>query len=569
MRMVCLGVLLVVHVANAQSLPDAKTLLEHEATVLDGYSTYRYEEATDVSVSMSGTPVNLQLVMSVTGANPGKRRIVTKMSGVDLQLMVTDGKNMWMSMPMTNQYMHLTADAAQASAVSGELLANLAPMNGDAVVRTESVTVDGDAHDCWVLESRSDSLGFSGMQLRDVQMTFWIDKALGLTVRRAVKATMQAGGLLPASGEVRLNSVRRGLVFNEPVADSLFVFTPPPGATEIDGLAAIQGLTGGAAPVQPVSPPAPRRKSAVPSPGEPQAFVRQLHPITHIEAVWPPEAKQVQGSIDLLLTIDEQGSVTATEVLSGPQPLRAAAMATAKQMQFRPVIREGSPVVAYTTQTVDFIDWSKPLAASQIAIGEELAGAQREMALEHSWPRSKQQVLADFENDLNGAEPSLRQALLPQLAKAALDAGEIDAAERYAYDVLGSVNGIDALDGTAVHDSHLVLGRVAMTRKEINLAMVHLAEAGKTKGGPVLDSFGPDLTLAQQLLDAGEPAAVLEYLARCETFWKPGRTQLQKWAAAIRAGERPRLDTMTAMLSGMLPATTETPAASFTALPTR
>ena len=569
MKMVCLGVLLAAQVASAQSLPDAKTLLDREATALDGYASYRYEEATDVSMSVSGTPVNLQMIMSVTGASPGKRRIATKMSGIDLQLMVTNGKDLWMSMPMTNQYMHLTADATPASAVSGALLANVGLANGATVVRAESVTVDGVAHDCWVIEGRSDNIGFSGMQLRDVQMTFWIDKALGVTVRRAVKATMEAGGLLPASGQVKMDSVRRGLVLNEPVADSLFVFTPPPGATEIDGLAAIQGLTGGSGPVQPVSPPAPRRKSDVPVAGEPQAFVPHLHPVTHIEPLWPSEAKQAQGSIELILTLDEQGTVTATEVVSGPLPLRAAAVATATQMQFRPVMRGGRPVAAYTTQTVDFIDWSKPVPTTPLEMSDELAAVQRTMALEQAWPRSKQQKLADYENDLNGAEPAVRQAFLPQLAKAALDAGEIDVAERYAYDVLASASGIEVTDGTALHDGHLVLGRVAMSRKDVDLAKLHLLEAGKTNGGPALDSFGPDLTLAQQLLDAGESAAVLEYLARCERFWKPGRTQLQTWEAAIRAGERPRLNAITAMLSGAVPELPETPGSSFTAVPVR
>jgi hypothetical protein len=222
-------------------------------------------------------------------------------------------------------------------------------------------------------------------------------------------------------------------------------------------------------------------------------------------------------------------------------------------MQFRPVIRDGRPVAAYTTQTVDFIDWSTFDPRADLDMTDSLASAQRNLTLSQAWPRTRPQVLADFENDLEGAEPALRHAFLPQLAKAAVDAGEIDKAERYAYEVLGSIGdgasdcGVcpeadrAALDGTAVHDGHLVLGRVAMTHNDIDLAKLHLLEAGKTSGGPVLDSFGPDLTLARQLLDAGESAAVLEYLARCETFWKTGRPQLQKWEAAIRSGERPHL----------------------------
>src|SRR6187399_3336789 len=52
---------------------------------------------------------------------------------------------------------------------------------------------------------------------------------------------------------------------------------------------------------------------------------------------------------------------------------------------------------------------------------------------------------------------------------------------------------------------------------------------------------------ARQEPAVGEAPArrLLEYLARRETFWKTAHPQLQTWEAAIRAGERPRLDALT------------------------
>jgi TonB family protein len=559
--MACLGVLLLAQVASAQSVPDAKALLERETTALDAFSSYRYEEAMTVTVTAAGMPVDVQMTSSVAGANPGKRRVATKMAGMDMQIMVSNGKDMWMFVPILNQYLHVSGDSADAAALAGVggglpgvSLTDLARAGGNEgmavkVLRSERITVDSTAHDCWVVESRSEQLGVPGtMELRNVVSTSWLDQSTGLLLRRTMTGTM-AEGALPVTGDVKMESNRRGFAFNEPVSDSLFVFTPPAGATEmsLDGLA---GLTGGAAaPVQPAIPPAPRRKSAVLPAGEPQAFIPLLHPITHIEPVWPAEAKQMEGSVELLVTIDEQGTVTDAEALSGPPALRPAAIAAAKQMQFRPVIRAGHPVAAYTMQTVDFMDWSLPSHVPLVNMADDLAAAQRQMTLSQAWPRSKAQVLADYENDLEGTDPSLQQAFLPQLAKAAIDAGEIDKAERYANEALGVTSPVPD-DGTAVHDAHLVLGRVAMTRQEIDLAKLHLREAGKTTGGPVLSSFGPDLTLAQQLLDAGQRATVLEYLTRCETFWISGRPQLQKWEAAIRAGERPHLNQLGALLGG-------------------
>src|SRR5262245_40418557 len=103
MKMMCLGVLLVAQVASAQSLPDAKQLLEREATALDAFSSYRYEEATTMTMTVAGMPVDVQMTTSATGVNPGKRRLATKMAGMDMQLMVMNGKDVWMFIPIINQ----------------------------------------------------------------------------------------------------------------------------------------------------------------------------------------------------------------------------------------------------------------------------------------------------------------------------------------------------------------------------------------------------------------------------------------------------------------------------------
>ena len=268
MRMMCLGLLLVAQVASAQSLPDAKALLEREATAFDAFSSYRFEEVTTVTMTVSGMPIDVQMTTAVTAVNPGKRRMATKMAGMDMQLLVANGTDVWMLVPMLNQYMHLSGNDSPP-AFGGGFLTTLGTSDAAKVVRSESVTIDGTSHDCWVVESRSDRIGVSGMEMRDVNATSWIDQSTGVTWRRTMKAMMPEG-LLPVGGEVRMESVRRGLVVNEPVSDSVFVFTPPPGATEmsLDGIAGLPGLAPGA---PAALPPAvtPRRKSAAPVlPGE-------------------------------------------------------------------------------------------------------------------------------------------------------------------------------------------------------------------------------------------------------------------------------------------------------------
>jgi hypothetical protein len=65
--------------------------------------------------------------------------------------------------------------------------------------------------------------------------------------------------------------------------------------------------------------------------------------------------------------------------------------------------------------------------------------------------------------------------------------------------------------GNAIHKGHLALGWVRLHEGKIEAAKHHLLEAGKTGGSPQLNSFGPNMALAAELLRRGERESVLEY----------------------------------------------------------
>jgi hypothetical protein len=72
-------------------------------------------------------------------------------------------------------------------------------------------------------------------------------------------------------------------------------------------------------------------------------------------------------------------------------------------------------------------------------------------------------------------------------------------------------------------------------------AAQHLLAAGSTWGSPQLDAFGPDLNLANQLLDHGQTSTVVDYLRSCQQFWKLGQDRLEQWITQLQAGHRPIL----------------------------
>jgi len=132
-----------------------------------------------------------------------------------------------------------------------------------------------------------------------------------------------------------------------------------------------------------------------------------------------------------------------------------------------------------------------------------------------------------------------RGALLSDVAKVALEAGEIAKAQGYAEEMLktaeserGSWN-----YGNMVHHGHLILGRLALRAGDLDKAKEHLLAAGDTPGSPQLNSFGPNMTLAKELLEKGERQAVLEYFKRCGSFWQ--RAELEAWSKEVQAGKIP------------------------------
>lgn len=142
-----------------------------------------------------------------------------------------------------------------------------------------------------------------------------------------------------------------------------------------------------------------------------------------------------------------------------------------------------------------------------------------------------------FEEALALAE-SERRSIAVAAARAALHADDFVTAEKLANGLIGGAQRDDApILGDELHHGHLVLGSIALARKDVDSAKRHLLLAAMTSGSAVLSTFGPNMALAKQLLELGERDVVLEYLRRCASFWD--RPQLAEWSASIQRGEVP------------------------------
>jgi len=279
-----------------------------------------------------------------------------------------------------------------------------------------------------------------------------------------------------------------------------------------------------------------------------QAFIPMLMPVARIEPSYPAAArsKNIQGNVEVLLTINPQGFVTEVEVLSGRDVLHQAAVDAVKQWMFRPVIRNGAPVYAIASEMVSFFIPPAPgqhLSMADMAgdVAGEMAAQQRIAELQRQMPRTPAQVLADLEQAVGDVSGMQRFYQLPGLAKAAVHASDFDKATVYATELLQLAEEYshDWNYGNAIHDGNMVMGVVALHQGNRAQAKQSLLAAGKTPGSPQLDSFGPNVELAKELLQKGERDAVLEYFSLCKKFWKRGDAKLSAWTATVRAGGIP------------------------------
>lgn len=118
-------------------------------------------------------------------------------------------------------------------------------------------------------------------------------------------------------------------------------------------------------------------------------------------------------------------------------------------------------------------------------------------------------------------------------------AGDMPKAHGYATALLAVRDRWDsAWSNSAVNKGNTVLGRIALREGRLEDAVTFLRRSGELSG-PLASFRGPNMSLAKDLLEAGEAAAVLAYFEQCRQAWEDGGELLDIWAADVRMGRMP------------------------------
>jgi hypothetical protein len=73
--------------------------------------------------------------------------------------------------------------------------------------------------------------------------------------------------------------------------------------------------------------------------------------------------------------------------------------------------------------------------------------------------------------------------------------------------------------GNAIHKAHTILGLIELNSNNLKKAKKHLELSALHKGSPQLNSFGPNCSLAYELLKKDQNDAVINYLNLTLKFW--------------------------------------------------
>ena len=131
----------------------------------------------------------------------------------------------------------------------------------------------------------------------------------------------------------------------------------------------------------------------------------------------------------------------------------------------------------------------------------------------------------------------LVRAVRPTYERGQVDSARAMAKELAELSITSRPFGRERSDG--IHQSETILGRIALREGRTMAAKAHLLAAAEVEGSPVLVSFGPNMALAKELLEAGERDTVLAYFDACSRFWEHDYGQLASWRKTVVDGGYP------------------------------
>lgn len=131
--------------------------------------------------------------------------------------------------------------------------------------------------------------------------------------------------------------------------------------------------------------------------------------------------------------------------------------------------------------------------------------------------------------------------LLPLLSITCIENEDYQSAEKYALEMLSYTEFFQENwnFGNVIHDGNMIRGIISLHDNNIKDAKKYLLQAGLAPMTPQIGVYGPNMMLADALLDVGEVEVVKSYLTSLKKSWIKNDGRIDSWIAAINGGGRP------------------------------
>ena len=222
----------------AQQLPDGADLVKQSQAAVKKLHSLQFTNAMEMEMS-TGMKMNMESKSAML--NPGKTRTEVNTMGISI-LTVSDGNTTYIYNSSSKQYVKKNGALDTAGLISAMGIPNMPDISKikpeQKTTGEETVEVDGAKHDCWVVQSRVGEVPLPGMQnakMTDIVTTTWIDKKVLVDMQSRIAMKMQMPGA-PGGMEVNMKMAKKDLKIDQPIPESLFQFTPPPDAKEVDNI---------------------------------------------------------------------------------------------------------------------------------------------------------------------------------------------------------------------------------------------------------------------------------------------------------------------------------------------
>ncbi|MGH7807683.1 MAG: LolA family protein [Thermodesulfobacteriota bacterium] len=236
----------VLAVARFDALPgqeSGKSLLEKVERTYKNLDSYQFEGTISSQIESASGEISIDASFVMAAIKPDKVRVEIKSPAMGLEYFsIASGKTTWEYLPRQGQYTRKESKEAFGekelyfrmwALALGVMLPSFERiterLKNAEIVREESISVSG-SKNCYVVEAEYDSPDY-GHGGGTSHKTFWIDRDRYAVLKEITTDTMKLGALRGA--ETRYVTTFAVVKLNEPLDDSLFIFTPQDGAKEV------------------------------------------------------------------------------------------------------------------------------------------------------------------------------------------------------------------------------------------------------------------------------------------------------------------------------------------------